>query len=252
MEQIQQLSQKKKPQWFDKEKQVDVKEYLRNLQLKQLKMQKPSSPTKQTTGIDKKILESAGIMERFQSIKFENVVPTEDIKENANMVLNYANNIEQHIANGEGLILSGSYGTIKTTLAICVLRKYLEQGGRGLFVPMCSMMDSLYSMKIRNTEEWMNYETRLRTTSLLIVDDLGSEDVSAPWVLSKLNSIITERYNRKKSIIVTTNLTKEELAKTYAGRIIDRLRSTNYYISFTGKTKRVGLKTSDLRGDKHE
>lgn len=215
-------------------------------------MQKPSSQTKQTTGIDKKILESAGIMERFQSIKFENVVPTEDIKENANMVLNYANNIEQHIANGEGLILSGSYGTMKTTLAICVLRKYLEQGGRGLFVPMCSMMDSLYSMKIRNTEEWMNYETRLRTTSLLIVDDLGSEDVSAPWVLSKVNSIITERYNRKKSIIVTTNLTKEELAKTYAGRIIDRLRSTNYYISFTGKTKRVGLKTSDLRGDKRE
>lgn len=248
MEQIQQLSQKKKPQWFDKEKQVDVKEYLRNLQLKQLKMQKPSSPTKQTTGIDKKILESAGIMERFQSIKFENVVPTEDIKENANMVLNYANNIEQHIANGEGLILSGSYGTMKTTLAICVLRKYLEQGGRGLFVPMCSMMDSLYSMKIRNTEEWMNYETRLRTTSLLIVDDLGSEDVSAPWVLSKVNSIITERYNRKKSIIVTTNLTKEELAKTYAGRIIDRLRSTNYYISFNGKTKRRGLKTDDLRG----
>lgn len=208
--------------------------------------------TKPTTGIDKKTLEYAGIMERFQTVKFENVIPTEDIKQNADMVLNYANNIEKHIVNGEGLILSGSYGTMKTTLAICVLRKYLEQGGRGLFVPMCSMMDSLYSMKIRNTEEWMNYETRLRTTSLLIVDDLGSEDVSAPWVLSKVNSIITERYNRKKSIIVTTNLTKEELAKTYAGRIIDRLRSTNYYISFTGKTKRVGLKTSDLRGNKHE
>lgn len=191
-------------------------------------------------------------MERFQTVKFENVMPTEDIKQNADMVLNYANNIEKHIVNGEGLILSGSYGTMKTTLAICVLRKYLEQGGRGLFVPMCSMMDSLYSMKARSVEEWINYENRLRNTSLLVIDDLGSEDVSAPWVLSKVNSIITERYNRKKSIIITTNLTKEELAKTYAGRIIDRLRSTNYYISFTGKTKRVGLKTSDLRGNKHE
>ena len=208
--------------------------------------------TKPTTGIDKKTLEYAGIMERFQTVKFENVIPTEDIKQNADMVLNYANNIEKHIVNGEGLILSGSYGTMKTTLAICVLRKYLEQGGRGLFVPMCSMMDSLYSMKARSVEEWINYENRLRNTSLLVIDDLGSEDVSAPWVLSKVNSIITERYNRKKSIIVTTNLTKEELAKTYAGRIIDRLRSTNYYISFTGKTKRVGLKTSDLRGNKHE
>lgn len=208
--------------------------------------------TKPTTGIDKKTLEYAGIMERFQTVKFENVIPTEDIKQNADMVLNYANNIEKHIVNGEGLILSGSYGTMKTTLAICVLRKYLEQGGRGLFVPMCSMMDSLYSMKARSVEEWINYENRLRNTSLLVIDDLGSEDVSAPWVLSKVNSIITERYNRKKSIIITTNLTKEELAKTYAGRIIDRLRSTNYYISFTGKTKRVGLKTSDLRGNKHE
>ena len=191
-------------------------------------------------------------MERFQTVKFENVIPTEDIKQNADMVLNYANNIEKHIVNGEGLILSGSYGTMKTTLAICVLRKYLEQGGRGLFVPMCSMMDSLYSMKARSVEEWINYENRLRNTSLLVIDDLGSEDVSAPWVLSKVNSIITELYNRKKSIIIKTNLTKEELAKTYAGRIIDRLRSTNYYISFTGKTKRVGLKTSDLRGNKHE
>lgn len=209
---------------------------------------KPNLLTKPTTGIDKKTLEYAGIMERFQTVKFENVIPTEDIKQNADMVLNYADNIEKHIVNGEGLILSGSYGTMKTTLAICVLRKYLEQGGRGLFVPMCSMMDSLYSMKARSVEEWINYENRLRNTSLLVIDDLGSEDVSAPWVLSKVNSIITERYNRKKSIIVTTNLTKEELAKTYAGRIIDRLRSTNYYISFNGKTKRRGLKTDDLRG----
>lgn len=252
MQQVQRVVQKKKPQWFDKEKQLDVKKYIKQVQLKLSNKPKPNLLTKPTTGIDKKTLEYAGIMERFQTVKFENVIPTEDIKQNADMVLNYANNIEKHIVNGEGLILSGSYGTMKTTLAICVLRKYLEQGGRGLFVPMCSMMDSLYSMKARSVEEWINYENRLRNTSLLVVDDLGSEDVSAPWVLSKVNSIITERYNRKKSIIVTTNLTKEELAKTYAGRIIDRLRSTNYYISFTGKTKRVGLKTSDLRGNKHE
>lgn len=209
---------------------------------------KPNLPTKPTTGINYKILEESGILERFKDIKFENIIPDEDIKENAQMILNYANNIEKYVANGEGLILSGSYGTMKTTLAICVLRKYIEQGGRGLFVPMCSMMDSLYSMKARSIDEWINYENRLRNTSLLVIDDLGSGDVSAPWVLSKVNSIITERYNRKKSIIVTTNLTKEELAKTYAGRIIDRLRSTNYYISFNGKTKRRGLKTDDLRG----
>ena len=63
---------------------------------------------------------------------------------------------------------------------------------------MCSMMDSLYSMKARSIDEWINYENRLRNTSLLVIDDLGSEDVSAPWVLSKVNSIITETIQSKK------------------------------------------------------
>lgn len=205
---------------------------------------------KQVIGIDDKKLIEAGIYERFQDIKFEKIIPDEDIKENAKMILNYANNIEKYISKGVGLILSGSYGTMKTTLAVCVLRKYIEQGGRGLFVPMCSMMDNLYSMKAKSIDEWINYENRLRNTSLLVIDDLGSEDISAPWVLSKVNSIITERYNRKKSIIITTNLTKEELATTYAGRLIDRLKSTNYYLSFNGKSKRKGLKIEDLR-DRH-
>ena len=58
-------------------------------------------PTKPTTGINYKILEESGILERFKDIKFENIIPDEDIKENAQMILNYANNIEKYVANGE-------------------------------------------------------------------------------------------------------------------------------------------------------
>lgn len=202
---------------------------------------------KQVVGIKEKELLQAGIFERFKNVSFQTIKVDDDIKENAEMIYRYAKKIDKYVAEGKGLILSGSYGTMKTTLAVCVLRKFIEQGGSGLFIPMCSIMDNLYSMRTRSLEEWYRFETKLRETKLLVIDDLGGEDTSAPWVLPKVNSIITERYNHKKPIIITTNMTKNELVNTYSGRIIDRLKSTNFYIAFNAKSKRKGLNLNELR-----
>lgn len=227
---------------------LNVVDYINSIKSKQSRTQKESSPTKQAAGIDEKVLKNAGIYERFKNVSFNTITVNEDIRENAKMIYRYAKNINKYVADGKGLILSGSYGTMKTTLAVCVLRQWIETGGTGLFIPMCSIMDNLYSMKARSIEEWMRFETKLRETKLLIIDDLGGEDVSAPWVLSKVNSILTERYNRKKTVIITTNMTKEELVNTYSGRLIDRLKATNFYIAFNAKSKRKGLDISELKG----
>ena len=237
----------KKKAWFDKDQQLDVKAYINRVKSKQSKALKPNSQMKQVVGIKEKELLQAGIFERFKNVSFQTIKVDDDIKENAEMIYRYAKKIDKYVAEGKGLILSGSYGTMKTTLAVCVLRKFIEQGGSGLFIPMCSIMDNLYSMRTRSLEEWYRFETKLRETKLLVIDDLGGEDTSAPWVLPKVNSIITERYNRKKTIIITTNMTKNELVNTYSGRIIDRLKSTNFYIAFNAKSKRKGLNLNELR-----
>lgn len=231
---------------------VDLVEYLKTVKSKQSKMPKQNLETKPAAGtkeLTAKQLINAGIFERFQDVTFKKIKVDTDIRENAEMVYRYSQNINKYIAEGKGLILSGSYGTMKTTLAVCVLRKFLEAGGSGLFIPMCSVMDNLYSMKARSIEEWVNFETKLRGTKLLVIDDLGGEDLSAPWVLSKVNSILTERYNRKRAVIITTNMTKEELSNTYSGRIIDRLKSTNFYIAFNAKSKRTGLNLNELKSN---
>lgn len=208
-----------------------------------------NSKTKQAGGIDERRLKEAGIQERFKDTAFNTLkIPKQDdIRANAKMIYKYAKNMKKHLKEGTGLILSGGYGTMKTTLAVCVLRYYLENGGNGLFIPMCSMIDNLYSMKARSIEEWVRFETRLRNTPLLVIDDLGGEDTSAPWVLSKVNSILTERYNRRKTVIITTNFTKEDLQNTYSGRLIDRLKSTNFYITFNGASKRTPLDLKELQ-----
>jgi DNA replication protein DnaC len=99
-------------------------------------------------------------------------------------------------------------------------------------------MDNLYTLRSTNREELAKYEFRLRSTPLLILDDLGGEETDKSWVSAKVDSIITERYNKMLPVIITTNLTQEELTGTYSGRVIDRLRNTSAYLTFDEKSQR--------------
>ncbi|MDU4960179.1 MAG: ATP-binding protein [Sporomusaceae bacterium] len=152
-------------------------------------------------------------------------------------VREYADGLRENVEAGIGLILKGPVGTMKTSLAVAVLQRHIQQGGSGLFVPMASMLDNLFTMKERNREEWLRYEERIRGTSILILDDLGAE-YHQEWVLSKVDSIITDRYNRMRPIIVTTNLSQAGLKGKYAERIIDRLKATSKVVNFKGESLR--------------
>lgn len=149
----------------------------------------------------------------------------------------YAGHIRGNVEAGKGLILKGPVGTMKTSLAVAVLQKCIQDGGSGLFVPMASLLDNIFTLKERNKEEWLRYEDRIRNTGILVLDDLGAE-YHQDWVLSKVDAIISERYNRMRPIIATTNLSDGDLKGKYAERIIDRLRATAKVINFAGKSLR--------------
>ena len=192
-------------------------------------------------------LERAGIMKRYRDVTFESIekqgIPdNEDIRRNYAVVKEYATrNLDWNLEHGFGLILAGNYGTMKTTMAVAVLQQWMQAGHNGMLVPMCSLIDNLYTMRSLNREEWAKYEMRIRSTPLLVIDDLGGENTDQTWVLAKVDSIITERYNKMLPIIVTTNLSKEELAGTYSGRIMDRLRNISQYLVFNAESQRQAL-----------
>ena len=197
--------------------------------------------------VDTDRLEFAGIQRRYQQVTFDSIVhkglPAEmSIRTNFFVVKGYADDLSENIKNGIGLLMMGEYGTMKTTLAVAVLRKWLDEGHGGMIVPMCSLLDNLYTMRTLNKEEWAKYEQRLRSIPLLILDDLGGENTDQSWVLAKVDSIITERYNKMLPVIATTNLSKSELMGTYSGRIMDRLRSTSKILVFKGHSQRESVK----------
>jgi DNA replication protein DnaC len=72
---------------------------------------------------------------------------------------------------------------------------------------------------------------------LLILDDLGTE-MANQFTVSCLYNIINTRLNRGKSMIINTNLTRDELKKRYADRITSRLFGEFSPLLFLGRDMR--------------
>jgi DNA replication protein DnaC len=106
-----------------------------------------------------------------------------------------------------------------------------------MFVTMPSLLDTIFSLKEINPAEWVAFEQRLRKSRLLVLDDLGYER-SEGWVTTKVDAIISERYNSVVSTIATTNLSAAALKGRYAEKLLDRLGSTCQPVTFAGASLR--------------
>lgn len=188
-------------------------------------------------------LERCGVYARYQAATFATIeargIP-DVIRRQYQEVKHWAADMAAHLQTGEGLILRGHVGTMKTTLAVALLQELLTQGGTGYFITMPSLIDTIFTLKEKNTGEWLAFEQKLRERPLLVLDDLGAEYPTG-WVLHKIDAIISERYNRCRPVIITTNLSGEQMKATYAERIIDRWRSTCRIITFTGSSLRQSV-----------
>jgi DNA replication protein DnaC len=136
----------------------------------------------------------------------------------------YCQAIGERLASGHGLWLMGDVGTGKTTLAMLVSKTALE---RGHSVAIYSVPRLL--ARIRRTydaevgeQSYLDFFDRLTSVDLLHLDDLGAEK-SSDWVLEQLYSIVNERYESARSIVVTTNLGQPELEKQIGSRTVSRL-----------------------------
>lgn len=182
-------------------------------------------------------LESHGIYKRFWNVTMASIhdrgIPAE-CQTQWGDVKHYVKDLDKHIKQGEGMMLVGPVGTMKTTMAIAVLRAYIESHDAGYFIPMVSLLDNLNQARERYDN---SVENRIRQTPLLVLDDLGAE-YDHTWVQAKVDAIITERYNRMRATIITSNLDARDILDRYQRRIYDRLRSTSMYIKFNGKSLR--------------
>jgi DNA replication protein DnaC len=185
-------------------------------------------------------LRLARIPKRFWAITFEEIqrrgIPS-NIRSQFEQAQAFADRIISNVQAGKGLLLAGTPGTLKTTTATAVIRAAIELRIGGLFVSMPGLPDIIGSLAKTNREELARFQERLRSVPLLLLDDFGGEG-DEKWVKAKVDGLITDRWHDVRSIIITTNLTADELKKVYSERVIDRLRNSCAQVDFVGASLR--------------
>lgn len=178
-------------------------------------------------------LKKASLMdEKFREATFANLRADKDNSRNLRLCKRFVDAFDEMVAKNQGLLMWGDVGTGKTHMAACIANALL---GRGIPVVMTSLVKLLEVIQGGEDRE-SDIIARMNSAKLVIFDDLGAER-STDYALEKVYNIIDSRYRRKLPMIVTTNLTieemKEETDRRYT-RIYDRVFEVCYPMQFTG------------------
>ena len=131
-----------------------------------------------------------------------------------------------------GCLFWGGVGTGKSYLAGCIANALMEKE-----IPVRMTNFALILNDLAASFEGRNeYISRLCRYPLLILDDFGMER-GTEYGLEQVFNVIDSRYRSGKPLIVTTNLTLDDLHNpedTAHSRIYDRLLSMCVPVRFTG------------------
>lgn len=124
------------------------------------------------------------------------------------------------------LALLGNNGNGKTHLAVSVCRAWVEKGIPAKYKFVSLLLDELRNgYKSENPEN--SYESKFQMycdIPLLLLDDYGAESKTG-WVQEKLDALIDYRLMNNKSLIVTSNLSLDEMPDRIRSRIMRHPKS---------------------------
>ncbi len=165
-------------------------------------------------------------------------------KRAAEEFINYFNSDYQN------LFIYGTVGTGKSFLAVSIADELLRKGHSVIYFSSIGLFELLAenTFDYKAKQELRSIYDDLYGCELLIIDDLGSERTNA-FVSSELFAILNEREGRKKSTIITTNFSLEDLQRTYSDRIFSRITSNFRLLKLSGpdirKIKKLARKESE-------
>lgn len=138
------------------------------------------------------------------------------------------------------LFLYGTVGSGKSFLSGCIAKELLDKGYSVIYFSAVQLFDLLseYSFDYKNKDSLYNPYEDLYNCDLVIIDDLGTE-IANNFVTSKLFNCLNERQLRKKSTIISSNLSQEELKSLYSDRIFSRVTANYVFRKLTGPDVRM-------------
>lgn len=155
---------------------------------------------------------------------------------------NFVKNFDKSYNN---LLIHGQAGLGKTFLSHCIAKELLDQAKIVIYITAGNMFDMLAAYRFRNENNDINEQ--INDCDLLIIDDLGTE-ITTSVVISELFSIINGRIINQKPVIISSNLSPNQIGDRYGERIFSRIMQNYDIIELIGKDIRKQLSMEEHNG----
>ena len=170
--------------------------------------------------------------------KDKNISPRENIQYIMNLCTKFVENFDNLFKN---LLLYGNTGLGKTFICNCIAKDLLEAGKIVIYVTAFQLFKLIEEERFnKNDDETIssNYIDDILSVDLLIIDDLGTEFTNA-FSSSEFFNIINTRLLNKKSVVISTNLSMEDIIEQYSDRIASRIVGNYIILEFFGDDIRM-------------
>ncbi len=138
----------------------------------------------------------------------------------------------------KNLLFTGSAGIGKTYISSCIANEIIKKGHTVLYQTSPILLDSIFDYKYNNKSSKSLYDN-LFSVNLLIIDDLGTENLTAAK-FSEIFTLLNARLiTPNTKTIISTNFSLEELSKMYDTRIVSRLIGNFNICRFFGEDIRL-------------
>ena len=160
------------------------------------------------------------------------------------MAKKYVDNFKEIKEKGSGLIMFGSVGSGKTFISSCIANELINRGYPCLVTNFSRLINTISGMNKGRQE----YIDGLNKFDLLVIDDLGAER-ETEYMGEIIYSIIDSRYRVNLPIIITTNLTLNDLNNPKdirKQRIYSRLLENCVPVFVQGNDKRMQKRKDNI------
>lgn len=184
----------------------------------------------------------------FPDVEMKNWTFINDDQANAyvsEIARRYVSNFPKMLEKGKGLLFHGNVGSGKTYIAACIANALIDKGYPCLVTNFPRLINTISGMY----EGKQQYIDGLNKFDLLVIDDLAAER-DTEYMNETVQNIIDNRYRCGKPLIVTTNLSIEEIkhpSDIKKQRTYSRLTEMCFYVQLISKDRRKTRYNSDFK-----
>ena len=193
--------------------------------------------------IEKNYLENSGLYtltkkQTFETFSLDYYEKDDKIrmKQNAEILYRFSSGFRP--GQSDSFLFLGATGLGKTHLSSAVARAVIEKGFYVVYESALNLFSSYETRRFGQNSSLGGEDgddvDRFLDCDLLIIDDLGAE-MTNKFTLACLYNLLNMRMIRHASVIISTNLNKEELRERYSERITSRLFGEFSPLLFSGR-----------------